>query len=83
MPNLIADINTQPTKLSLPLDRLKIVGTNEDMVRPDNPILITGASGFVRNTVVENLIGRGFRNIRCFVRPSNITGWLESSLVFC
>jgi nucleoside-diphosphate-sugar epimerase len=78
MPNLIADINTQPTKLSLPLDRLKIVHTNEDIVGPDDPILITGASGFVGTRVVENLIGRGFRNIRCFVRPSSPTGWLDS-----
>ena len=37
---------------------------------PDDPILVTGASGFIGSRVVETLLDLGFRNLRCFVRPS-------------
>jgi nucleoside-diphosphate-sugar epimerase len=37
----------------------------------DNLILVTGANGFIGSRVVENLLNLGFRNLRCFVRPSN------------
>ena len=40
------------------------------VVGPDDLILITGAAGFIGAKVVENLLGRGFRTLRCFVRPS-------------
>src|SRR5207248_1932488 len=33
--------------------------------------LVTGANGFIGSSLVENLVGRGFRNLRCFVRPSS------------
>lgn len=33
-------------------------------------ILITGANGFIGRNVVSILIKKGFRNIKCFVRPS-------------
>lgn len=37
-------------------------------------ILITGANGFIGSRVVEALLGYGFKNLRCFVRPSaNLT----------
>jgi nucleoside-diphosphate-sugar epimerase len=35
---------------------------------PDDLILITGAAGFIGPRVVENLLERGFRNLRCLVR---------------
>jgi nucleoside-diphosphate-sugar epimerase len=38
---------------------------------PDDPILITGAAGFIGSRVVRGLLDRGFRNIRCLVRPSS------------
>jgi len=41
------------------------------IVGPDDPILVTGASGFIGPRVVEALLQRGFRNLRCLVRPSN------------
>jgi nucleoside-diphosphate-sugar epimerase len=41
------------------------------IVRPDDPILITGAAGFIGSRVVRGLLNRGFRNVRCLVRPSS------------
>jgi nucleoside-diphosphate-sugar epimerase len=37
----------------------------------DDPILITGATGFIGSRVVRSLLDRGFRNVRCFARPSS------------
>ena len=37
----------------------------------DDPILITGANGFIGSKVVETLLSYGFKNLRCFVRPSS------------
>ena len=44
---------------------------------PEDPILITGASGFIGLKVVECLLNRGFRNLRCFARPSSDVTKLE------
>lgn len=41
------------------------------IIGPDSPILITGAAGFIGTKVVESLLAKGFRNIRCFARPSS------------
>ena len=41
------------------------------IIRPDTPILITGATGFIGSKVVECLIDHGFHNLRCFARPSS------------
>ena len=41
------------------------------IVAPSDRILVTGASGFIGVKVVETLLEYGFRNIRCFVRPSS------------
>ncbi len=48
------------------------------IIHADDPILITGASGFIGSRVVESLIERGFRNLRCLARPSGDTGKLEA-----
>lgn len=45
--------------------------TASGIVKSDELLLITGASGFIGTRVVENLLFRGFRNLRCFVRPSS------------
>ncbi|MBN2065362.1 MAG: NAD(P)-dependent oxidoreductase [Candidatus Thermoplasmatota archaeon] len=36
----------------------------------DSLILVTGANGFVGTRLVDCLLKNGFRNLRCFVRPS-------------
>lgn len=46
------------------MQRKKIINTND-------PILVTGASGFIGLRVVENLLDRGFKQVRCFVRPTS------------
>jgi nucleoside-diphosphate-sugar epimerase len=37
----------------------------------DEPVLVTGASGFIGSRVLETLGAHGFRNVRAFVRPSS------------
>ena len=44
----------------------------------DAPILVTGAAGFIGSRVVENLLERGFTNVRCLVRPSGRVEKLET-----
>lgn len=41
-------------------------------------MLVTGSNGFIGSRVVENLLARGFRNLRCFVRPSSRLDRLRS-----
>jgi nucleoside-diphosphate-sugar epimerase len=41
------------------------------LIGPDDPILVTGAAGFIGSRVVECLLDRGFRNVRCFARPAS------------
>src|SRR5437762_1861875 len=43
-------------------------------------ILVTGSNGFIGAKVVETLLGYGFTNIRCFVRPSSELTRLEGAL---
>lgn len=45
---------------------------------PDDPILVTGAAGFIGSKVIERLVERGFRNLRAFARPSSDLRRLEA-----
>jgi len=47
---------------------------------PNDRILVTGSNGFIGAKVVENLLERGFSNLRCFVRPSSRLERLERVL---
>jgi len=48
-----------------------IIGSND-------PILITGANGFIGLRLVENLVDRGFRELICLTRPSSNSAKLEA-----
>jgi nucleoside-diphosphate-sugar epimerase len=48
------------------------------VIGPDDPILVTGATGFIGPRLIETLLARGFRNVRCFARPSSDTTRLEA-----
>ena len=48
------------------------------IIGPDDPILITGATGFIGSRLVETLLDCGFRNLRCFARPSSEVARLEA-----
>ena len=50
----------------------------ERILGPDDPILITGATGFIGSRVVKMLLDRGFRNLRCFARPSSDVARLDA-----
>lgn len=41
------------------------------IIEPNELILVTGGTGFIGSRVIENLLERGFRNIRCFTRSSS------------
>jgi nucleoside-diphosphate-sugar epimerase len=49
----------------------ELMSREESIVGPNDLILVTGASGFIGSAVVENLLKRGFRRLRVFVRPSS------------
>lgn len=44
----------------------------------DDRILITGATGFIGSRLVQTLLDRGFRNLRCFSRPYSNKNRLQS-----
>jgi len=48
------------------------------IIGPDDPILVTGATGFIGSRLVESLVDRGFRNLICFARPSSEMDRLEA-----
>ena len=41
------------------------------IISKDEPVLVTGANGFIGARVVHRLLELGFRHVRCFVRPSS------------
>jgi nucleoside-diphosphate-sugar epimerase len=52
---------------------------SENMIcGPDDRILVTGAAGFIGVRVVQSLLDHGFRDLRCFVRPSSRCENLEA-----
>lgn len=46
-------------------------GAEAFIVERDELILVTGGTGFIGSRVIENLLERGFSNIRCFTRSSS------------
>ena len=52
---------------------------NDCIIDRDDPILITGARGFIGSRLVATLLRLGFRNLCCFTRSSEPTGGGETS----
>ncbi len=52
----------------------------DSIVTSTDLILVTGSNGFVGTSVVENLLARGFTNLRLFVRPSSKLDKLKAIL---
>jgi nucleoside-diphosphate-sugar epimerase len=48
------------------------------IAQPNDTILITGAAGFIGSRLVQDLLDRGFQNLRCLVRPSSDVAALEA-----
>lgn len=46
----------------------------------NDPVLVTGSSGFIGTKVVEILLEYGFSNIRCLVRPSSDLSRLKNAI---
>jgi nucleoside-diphosphate-sugar epimerase len=53
------------------------------IVEKDDLILVTGASGFIGSRLVQSLLDLGFRNVRCFARPSSNGARVEALSSFC
>lgn len=49
----------------------------DTVITPAEPILVTGANGFIGTRVVSTLVHYGFHNLRCLVRPSGNRKQLE------
>jgi nucleoside-diphosphate-sugar epimerase len=54
--------------------------TLNHVISPDDSILVTGSNGFIGAKVVQTLLEYGYRNIRCFIRPSSRLNRLENIL---
>jgi len=63
----------------LPASRLPMAGKYDSfIIAPDDPILVTGATGLIGPRVIEYLLDRGFRNLRCFARRSSDLARIEA-----
>jgi nucleoside-diphosphate-sugar epimerase len=51
-----------------------------NIIGRDDLILVTGATGFIGSRLVQTLVGQGFRNLRCFARPSTDVVKVEALL---
>ncbi len=50
---------------------------SEYIISKSDPVLVTGANGFIGSRVVEGLLELGFQHVRCFVRSSKGRSRLE------
>jgi len=49
------------------------------LIGTDEPILVTGATGFIGSRLVKTLLDSGFRNVRCFARPTGDRSQLDAA----
>jgi nucleoside-diphosphate-sugar epimerase len=51
---------------------------NSFIIRSDDSILVTGATGFIGPALIQSLLHQGFRKLRAFARPSSDITRLEA-----
>jgi len=56
------------------------VAIEERIINADDPILVTGAGGFLGTRVVGNLLDRGCGQVRCLVRPTGDSTRLNETI---
>ena len=56
------------------------VQQNDLLIGADDPVLVTGATGFIGSRLVATLLDCGFRRVRCFARPSSDLAKLEAAV---
>jgi len=50
------------------------------LIQKDEPILVTGANGFIGARVVDNLLRRGYQRITCLVRSGDsVASWMTGT----
>ena len=64
--------------VNLDLKVLSDTDRNGYIANPEEPILVTGANGFIGLRVVHTLLSYGFKRVRCLVRPTNNSKYLEN-----
>jgi nucleoside-diphosphate-sugar epimerase len=53
-------------------NRAELKEDDSFIICPDDPILITGATGFIGHRLVKTLLDLGFRDLRCLTRGNNL-----------
>jgi nucleoside-diphosphate-sugar epimerase len=53
------------------------VQLSDSIIKADDLVLVTGAAGFIGSRVIELLLERGCRKVRCFARPTGHTSKLK------
>jgi nucleoside-diphosphate-sugar epimerase len=56
----------------------ELTGRSDFIVGKNELLLVTGASGFIGLRLVQSLLDLGFRNVRCFTRPSSSAARVET-----
>lgn len=66
-----------PAGMSNMPPRLEKMDAGNFIIGYDDPVLVTGAGGFIGFRLVQSLLNSGFRNLRCFTRTSSKAARLE------
>ena len=74
----VGQLEWDKTAGDAPSSQRAVMEREDTIIRPNDLILITGTTGFIGLRLVENLLERGFKHLRCFARPSSSMTKLEA-----